>query len=76
MVVVVLKNACPPRGRDAYEAAAALAGRGVEVCPARIGQRVAFARALLDGLTAQEVNRVTPAANEVQCVHTFCMRAS
>ena len=25
VVVVVLKNACPPRGRDAYEAAAALA---------------------------------------------------
>ena len=53
--VVVVLNACPSRGRDADEAAEALAGQRIEVCPVRVGQRIVFARSLLDGLTAQEV---------------------
>ena len=36
--VVVVLNQVPTRGRDADEAAALLAGQGVEVCPARIGE--------------------------------------
>ena len=64
--VVVVLNGCLSRGHDADEATAALAARGVDVCAVRIGQRVMFARSLLDGLTAQEVNQVTPAANEVR----------
>ena len=72
--VVVVLNACPARGRDADEAAEALAGQAIEVCPARIGQRVVFARSLLDGLTAQEAEPNGKAADEIQRVHTFCMR--
>ena len=67
--VVVVLNGCLSRGHDADEATAALAARGVNVCPVRIGQRVVFARSLLDGLTAQEINQVTPAAKEVRRLH-------
>ena len=44
-LVVAVLNGCAARGRDADEAAEALTDRGVEVCPARIGQRVVPAAA-------------------------------
>ena len=72
--VVVVLNGCAHRGQEADQAAEALAELGAQVCPVRIGQRVAFARSLLDGLTAQEVEPGGKAADEVQRVHTFCMR--
>ena len=40
--VVVVLNGCAHRGREADEAAEALGGLGAQVCPARIGQRVAI----------------------------------
>ena len=64
-------NGCASRGQEADQAAEALAGLGVQVCPARIGQRVAFARSLLDGRTAQEVEPAGRAADELASVHTF-----
>ena len=69
--IVAVLNGCAHRGQEADQAAEALAGLGVQVCPARIGQRVAFARSLLDGLTAQEVEPGGRAADEIACVHTF-----
>ena len=72
--VVVVLNGCAHRGREADEAAEALGGLGAQVCPARIGQRVAFARSLLDGRAAQEVEPGGKAADDVQRVHTFCLR--
>ena len=72
--VVVVVNGCAHRGREADEAAEALGGLGAQVCPARIGQRVAFARSLLDGRAAQEVEPGGKAADDVQRVHTFCLR--
>ena len=53
--IVAVLNGCAHRGQEADQAAEALAGLGVQVCPVQIGQRVAFARSLLDGRTAQEV---------------------
>ena len=72
--VVVVLNGCAHRGREADEAAEALGGLGAQVCPARIGQRVAFARSLLDGRAAQEVEPGGKAADDVQRVHMFCLR--
>ena len=72
--VVVVLNGCAHRGQEADEAAEALGGLGAQVCPARIGQRVAFARSLLDGRAAQEVEPGGKAADDVQRVHTFCLR--
>ena len=67
--VVAVLNGCAARGRDADDAEEALVDRGVEVCPARIGQRVAFARSLHTGQVAQEVNQVILAAAEIARVH-------
>ena len=74
VVVVVVLNACPARGRDADEAAEALAGRGVTVAPVRIGQRIVLARSLLAGQVAQEQEPDGPAAQEVVGVHAFILR--
>ena len=72
--VVVVLNGCAHRGREADEAAEALGGLGAQVCPARIGQRVLFARSMLDGRAAQEVEPGGKAADDVLRVHTFCLR--
>ena len=69
--VVAVLNGCPSRGRTAEEAAAALVRLGVEVCPVRIGQRIAFARSLLDGRTAPELEPSGRAADETERLHTF-----
>ena len=69
--VVVVLNGCPSRGNAAEEAAAALVDLGLEVCPVRIGQRVAFARSLLDGRTAPELEPSGRAAAETARLHTF-----
>ena len=53
--VVAVLNGCPSRGRTAEEAAAALVRLGVEVCPVRIGQRIAFApRRRRDGAQTEQ----------------------
>ena len=67
--MVAVLNGCAARSRDADDAEQALVDRGVQVCPARIGQRVAFARSLHTGQVAQEVNRVAFAAAEIARVH-------
>ena len=69
--IVAVLNGCASRGQEADQAAEALAGLDVEVCPARLGQRVAFSRSLLDGRTAQEVEPRGRAADEITSVHTF-----
>ena len=42
-----------------------MAALDVAVCPVRIGRRVVFARALVTGLTAQEVEPKGKAAAEI-----------
>ena len=50
----VVLNAVAPHGSETEEAAEAIAALDVSVCRMRIGRRVAFTRALVSGLTAQE----------------------
>ena len=69
--IVAVLNGCAHRGQETDQAAEALAELGVQVCPVRVGQRVAFARSLLDGRTAQEVEPAGRAADELASVHTF-----
>ena len=69
--VVVLLTACAPRGQDADQVAAALAGVDVLVAPVRIGQRIVLARSLLTGQVAQETEPGGRAAQEVAAVHAF-----
>ena len=61
-------------GHDADQAADALHTLTLDVCPVRIGHRVAFARALLTGQAAQEYDPGSKAAAEVERLHTFVMK--
>ena len=69
--VVAVLNGCAPRGQDADQVAAALAGVDVQVAPVRIGQRIVLARSLLAGQVAQETEPGGRAAQEVAAVHAF-----
>ena len=71
MPVVALLNGCAPRGQDADQIAAALAGVDVQVAPVRIRQRMVFARSLLAGQVAQEAEPDGRAAQEVAAVLAF-----
>ena len=67
--VVAVLTACAPRGQDADQVTAALAGVDVQVVPVRLGHRIAFARSLLAGQVAQELEPTGKAAAEIARVH-------
>jgi chromosome partitioning protein len=69
--VAVVLNSVPPRGSLAEEAAAAVAGYGVDVAPVQIGQRAAFMHALTVGQTAQEYEPAGKGADEVQQLYMW-----
>ena len=69
--VCVVLNAVAPLGQDATQAADAIADLAVEVCPVRLGNRVAFARALISGQAAQEFDPGGKAATEAARLHEF-----
>lgn len=67
----VVMNAVAPQGNEAAEAAEAISGLEVGVCPAQLRQRVAFSRALISGQSAQEYEPGGKAARETQELHAF-----
>lgn len=69
--LAVVLNSVPPRGSLAEEAAAALAGYGVDVAPVQIGHRAAFMHALTIGQTAQEYEPAGKGADEVQLLYVW-----
>ena len=69
--IYAVLNATTPQGHEAREAAEALAELDVQTCPAWLGNRVAFARSLISGQTAQEVDPKGKAAQEVAQLHEF-----
>lgn len=69
--VVVVLNAIASLGQDAAQAVEVLTDLEVEACPASLGNRVAFARALITGLAAQEFEPHGKAAAEVERLHEF-----
>lgn len=64
-------NATTPQGHEAREASEALAELNVQACPTWLGNRVAFARSLISGQTAQEIDPKSKAAREMAQLHTF-----
>ena len=52
--LLVVLNAIASSGQDTLQAERALTAQQVETCPVRLGRRVAFARALVNGLAVQE----------------------
>jgi chromosome partitioning protein len=69
--VVVVMNGVAPQGNEAAEAEDAIRGMGATVCPVRLTNRVAFARSLVTGHTAQEAEPEGKAASEVAQLHAF-----
>ncbi|MBK8907452.1 MAG: ParA family protein [Rhodospirillales bacterium] len=66
--VLVVLNRVPPRGNVVAQMRAALADKGLPVADTIIGNRVAFASSMLDGLTVLETARSSPAAGEVRAL--------
>ena len=73
--VCVVLNAAAPQGHETAEAAEALRQLDVQVCPVQLVNRVVFARALITGQTAQEVEPRGKAAGEIAQLHTFVCAA-
>ena len=71
---LVILNAIASTGQDAVLAEEALSAHDVETCPVRLGRRVAFARALISGQSAQEYEPFGKAALEVKRLHDFITR--
>lgn len=65
---VVVLNGCPPRGHWVPQATEALISVGAELCPVRMGFRVAHARAFMLGRTALEDEPGSLAAGEVEAL--------
>ena len=61
----VVLNQAPPRGSLPDEAAAAVAKRGLEVAPCRVGARVAFKHSLTNGMGVLEHEPRGKAAAEI-----------
>lgn len=69
--IFVVMNAVAPQGNEAVEAADAIAGLDVQVCPVQLRQRVAFSRALISGQSAEEFEPGGKAAEEASYLHGF-----
>ncbi len=63
--VLIVLNRVPPRSSLTDDIAAELAGAGVPIAAARIGNRVALARAMALGLGVVESASSSPAATEI-----------
>ena len=70
----VVLNFCPPSGREVDDCVAVIQKLGAEVCPARIGNRIAYSRAQQNGLAAQETDPASKAASEIKELYAYvCM---
>ena len=69
--IFVVMNAVAPQGNEAAEAAEAITGLDVQVCPHQLRQRVAFSRALISGQSAEEFEPGGKAAEEAARLHAF-----
>lgn len=64
-------NAVPPRGTLADEAEQVIRSNGLEVLPARLGQRAVFVHSLTTGQSAIEFEATGKAAQEIKTVYTL-----
>lgn len=69
----IVFNAIKPRSAMFYKAKRALAAYDAECAPCSLGDRVAFSRSLMDGLTAQEFDPDGKAAREVEALYKYVM---
>src|SRR4029453_1215543 len=67
----VMLNAIAPSGSEADEAEEAITQLGGDACPIRLVNRVAYARAIVYGQSAQEFEPHGKAAREIESLHKF-----
>lgn len=67
----VVLTFCPPVGKELEEAQEAVSQLDIELCPVRIGNRIAFSRAQQSGQTAQEYEPQGKAAEEVKQLYEY-----
>ena len=72
----VVLNCCPPFGSWTAEAGEAIDVLGAERCPVTFGQRIAHARSVTSGRTAQELEPRSTAAAELKRLYRWCMEVS
>lgn len=71
---LVVLNAVPTQGSRTAQAAEAITGMGLDVCPIHIGQRVAFEYATQSGQTVTEYEPDGRAASEVRQLYEYIRR--
>jgi|TARA_B100001105_G_scaffold172430_1_gene138865 chromosome partitioning protein len=65
---------CPPSAREVEDTLKVIEQLGAEICPVRIGNRIAFSRAQQTGRAAQEIEPTGKAAQEIKHLYSYvCM---
>lgn len=70
----VILTFCPPQGREVEDTIEAIEKLRAELCPVRIGNRIAYSRAQQTGQAAQEIDPDGKAAQEIKQLYGYvCM---
>lgn len=65
---------CPTQGREVGDTEEAVSALGAELAPVRVHNRIAYSRAQQTGLTAQELDPIGKAADEIERLYEYvCM---
>ena len=65
---------CPPFGREVDDTLKVVGQLGAEICPVRVGNRIAYSRAQQSGRAAQEIDPDGKAAQEIKELYEYvCM---
>lgn len=67
----VVLTFCPPMGKEIEDTEGAVQALGAELCPVRIGNRIAYSRAQQSGHTAQELDPQGKAAKEIESLYRY-----
>jgi chromosome partitioning protein len=67
----VVLTFCPPAGKEIDDTEAAVHALGADLCPVRVGARIAYSRAQQSGLAAQELDAQSKAAIEISELYRY-----
>jgi chromosome partitioning protein len=70
----VVLTFCPPAGKEIDDTEVAVRALEAELCPVRIGTRIAYSRAQQSGLAAQELDPHGKAAAEIRDLYVYTYR--
>lgn len=70
----VVLTFCPHAGKEIDDTEEAVRALGAELCPARIGTRIAYSRAQQNGLAAQELDPQGKAAVEIGELYRYTLQ--